>query len=121
VFTPGGINLKGETRYVVDDRVFAVAESGFGDGIYELSLERRTPEGPVSQADADAIARVAGIALVSEDGERALLSGTRLRPADGERGYGYVVLVFEVPDEAFFSQPWLLEWPGHDPFQANTP
>ncbi len=119
--TVGGINLKGEARYTVGDQVYAVTESGFGDGIFELSLERRSPAGSVAQGDADAVAAVDGIALESGDGEQVPLGTTRLRPDAGGEGKGYVVLVFAVDNDAFFSQTWTLVWPGHEPLVVSNP
>jgi hypothetical protein len=104
------LNLKGQTRYTVGSEVYGMAEVMSSQTALEVSLGR--VGGSVTQADADAIAEVEGIAIVNESGDRIEPSEVRYEPDSGERGLGYIVIAFDVSG---YSGPWMLEWPGHDP------
>lgn len=103
------LNLKDQTRYTVDDRVYGLSEVVYDASVLEVSLGAVSEE-TVEQADADAIFAVPGIVLVDSAGTRLAMREVRYAPEAGENGY--VVLVFDISGSA---EPWTLEWPGHDP------
>lgn len=104
------LNLKGQTRYTVDDVTYGITEIAAQGSVVEVSLARVRSES-VGPEEAAAIEAVEGIVLVNEDNERLPVTEIGLEPSEGE--HRYVVLVFDVGER---SGPWTLEWPGHDPF-----
>jgi hypothetical protein len=109
------LNLLGQTRYTVGDQVYGIemiqvtTQTRVG-----VSLVRAVPVGQIDESDAEAIRAVEGIVLVDAAGQRIPPREVVAQP--GEHESGFVTLVFDI---AGHEGPFVLEWPGHEPFDIG--
>jgi|GEM_PF-5656590 len=108
------LNLLGQERFTVGDQTYGLEQVVYTSSEVELAFVRAVPSGQIDQSDADAIAAVAGIELVDADGGRVPVREVIARPQEHESGL--VVLIFDVSGHP---EPWMLEWPGHEPYSIN--
>lgn len=106
-----GINLKGQARFTVEGKVYALV------GIEVLQAEDFTKsfvkitlaclEGFTQESDAEAISQVPGIVIVNPDGASVAVAEVIFNPS----GSGYILISFKTGNHL---GPWTLLWPAHE-------
>ena len=107
-----GFNLKGQTRFTVDGKVYGLV------GIEVMQAEDSTKSfvkitlgrvgSPTQESDAEAISQVPGIVIINPENISVVVAEVIFIPS----GSGYVQISFKTGNQP---GPWTLMWPGHEP------
>jgi hypothetical protein len=106
-----GFNLKGQTRFTVDGKVYGLV------GIEVMQAEDSTKSfvkitlgrvgSPTQESDAEAISQVPGIVIINPENTSVVVAEVIFIPS----GSGYVQISFKTGNQP---GPWTLIWPDHE-------
>jgi len=106
-----GFNLKGQTRFTVDGKVYALVgievmqSEDPAKSFVKITLGR--VGNPTQESDAEAISQVPGIVIVNTESASVVVAEVIFVPS----GSGYVQISFKTGNQP---GPWTLVWPDHE-------
>lgn len=106
-----GFNLKGQTRFTVDGKVYALVgievmqSEDPAKSFVKITLGR--VGNPTQESDAEAISQVPGIVIVNTESASVVVAEVIFAPS----GSGYVQISFKTGNQP---GPWTLVWPDHE-------
>ena len=106
-----GFNLKGQTRFTVDGKVYALVgieamqSEDPAKSFVKITLGRIG--NPTQESDVEAISQVPGIVIVNTESASVVVAEVIFVPS----GSGYVQVSFKTRNQP---GPWTLVWPDHE-------